>query len=126
MATDVTVYVDDYPGQLARVGQVLGKAGVNIEGLCAFSTVGGRAEVHVCVHDFAAALAALEADGLVVGSDQEVAVVDIEDRPGTLGEITRRLADAEVNITLAYLGTNTRLVIGSDDFPGALAALRDS
>jgi hypothetical protein len=66
----------------------------------------------VCVHDFAATLAALEGNGFVVGSDQEAAVVDIEDRPGALGAITQRLADAEVNITLAYLATSTRLVIG--------------
>jgi hypothetical protein len=78
--------------------------------------------VHVCVHDFAATLAALEGNGFVVGSDEEVAVVDIEDRPGTLGAITQRLADAEVNFSLAYLATSTRLVIGSVPGPGTVSS----
>src|SRR5918997_2321803 len=49
MATDLTLYLDDQPGELARVGDVLGKAGANIAGLCALITGGGKAEVHILV-----------------------------------------------------------------------------
>ena len=37
MATDLTLYLNDQPGELARVGDVLGQAGANIEGLCALA-----------------------------------------------------------------------------------------
>ena len=45
----------------------------------------------------------------------EVIVESIENHPGTLGKVTRRLADAGINLTVVYLATDTRLVLGSDD-----------
>ena len=51
MATDLTIYLDDEPSELARLGEVLGASGVNIEGFCALKVGGGQAEVHVLVED---------------------------------------------------------------------------
>ena len=123
MATDVTVYLDDAPGELARLGEVLGDAGVNIEGFCAVTSGGGQAEVHVLVQDMPAAFSALADAKIQVASEQEVAVVDVQDNPGVLGDVTRRLGDAGVNITLAYLATRTRLVLAADDLARAEAEL---
>jgi hypothetical protein len=123
MATDVTVYLDDQPGELARLGQVLGEAGVNIEGFCAIASAGGQAETHVLIEDAAVAFDALAAAGIEVVLEQEVAVVPVEDRPGELGQVSRKLGDAGVNITLAYLATSTRLVFAADDFAKAKTAL---
>ena len=75
MAIDITLLLDDQPGALAQIGEVLGRAGVNIEGLCAVTTGGGQAEVHVLVQDLEAALPALTRSGLAVSSEQEVVVV---------------------------------------------------
>ena len=123
MATDVTVYLDDAPGELARLGQVLGDAGVNIEGFCAVTSGGGQAEVHVLVQNMSGAFSALADAKIQVAFEQEVAVVDVEDNPGVLGEVTRRLGVAGVNITLAYLATRTRLVLAADDLARAEAEL---
>ncbi len=123
MATDLTVYLDDHPGELARLGQVLGDAGVNIEGFSALTAIGGQAEVHVLVEDASTAFTALAAVGIEVVFEQEVAVVDVEDRPGVLGECSSKIGDAGVNITLAYLATGTRLVFAADDLAKAKAAL---
>jgi hypothetical protein len=123
MATDLTVYLDDQPGELARLGQVLGGAGVNIEGFCATSAGGGQTEVHVLVEDAAAAFGALASAGIEVVSEEEVAVVEVEDRPGELGQMSRKLGDAGVNIRLAYLATSTRLVFAADDLAKAKIAL---
>jgi len=123
MATDVTVYLDDQPGELARLGQILGEAGVNIEGFCAIASAGGQAETHVLIEDAAVAFDALAAAGIEVVFEQEVAVVPVEDRPGELGHVSRKLGDAGVNITLAYLATSTRLVFAADDFAKAKTAL---
>ena len=112
MATDLTLYLDDQPGELARVGDVLGKAGANIAGLCALTTGGGQAEVHILVDDATPAFEALQGAGIKIASEQEVIVLDMEDRPGALGEVARRLGNAKVNLTTAYLATNTRLVLG--------------
>ena len=123
MATDLTVYLDDQPGELARVSALLGKAGVNIDGFCAVTSGGGKAEVHLLVSDMDAAFTALEEAGVRIASEQEVAVIEVEDRPGVLGDFSRRLGDAGVNITLAYLATRTRLVFAADDFATARAVL---
>jgi hypothetical protein len=123
MATDLTMYLDDEPGELARLGQVLGDAGVNIEGFCATRSGGGQSEVHVLVEDAAAAFGALERAGIEIAAEEEVAVVAVADRPGELGQMSRKLGDAGVNIRLAYLATGTRLVFAADDFAKAKAAL---
>lgn len=122
MATDLTITLDDRPGELARLGEALGNAGVNIDGVVAV-TAGGKGEIHVLVGDDAAARSALEGAGLSADAVQEVVVADIADEPGELGRVARTLADAGVNITLAYLATNTRLVIGADDIEKAKSAL---
>ena len=75
---------------------------MNIEGMCAL-TGQGRGYIHLLVADekASAARAALEDAGMGVADTREVLVVDIADRPGTLGE-ARRFADANVNVELAY------------------------
>jgi hypothetical protein len=51
-------------------------------------------------------------------------VVDIEDRPGALGEFTRRLADENINVEQAYIATNNRLVLAVDDITRARELLQ--
>ncbi|MGB6208889.1 amino acid-binding protein [Mycobacterium sp.] len=122
MATDLTLYLDDEPGELALIGYVLGKAGVNIAGLCALAS-GGQAEVNILVHDATSAFEALQGAGIKIAEEQEVIVLDVEDRPGALGEVVHKLGAAKVNLETAYLATNTRLVLGADNLADAKAAL---
>ncbi|UQX09343.1 amino acid-binding protein [Candidatus Mycobacterium methanotrophicum] len=122
MATDLTLYLDDEPGELALIGDALGKAGVNIAGLCALVS-GGQAEVHILVHDATAAFEALQGAGIKIAAEQEVIVLDIKDRPGALGEVVHKLGAAKINLETAYLATNTRLVLGADNLADAKAAL---
>lgn len=123
MATDLTLYLDDQPGELARVGDVLGQAGANIEGLCALTSGGGQAEVHILVQDPTPAFEALQRAGIKIIAEEEVIVLTVEDRPGTLGEVARKLGSADVNLTTAYLATNTRLVLAADNLAAAKSAL---
>lgn len=123
MATDLTLYLDDQPGELARIGDILGQAGANIAGLCAVTSGGGQAEVHILVDNATVAFEALQAAGVRIAAEQEVLVLKIEDRPGALGEVARKLGTQRVNLTLAYLATNTRLVLGADSLSDARAAI---
>ena len=123
MATDLTLYLNDQPGELARVGDVLGEAGANIAGLCALTTGGGQAEVHILVNDATSAFEALQAAGIKIAAEQEVLVCEIEDRPGALGALARRLGDARVNLSLVYLATNTRVVLAADNLADAKSAV---
>jgi hypothetical protein len=125
MPRDLTVILKDRPGELARLGEATGEAGVNIQGMCAF-TGEGTGVIHVLVDDVQAAVArqALEDAGMGVADEREALVVDIEDRPGTLGELARSLGEASVNIELAYtIFGGVKLVIVTDDLDSARAAL---
>jgi hypothetical protein len=122
---DLTVILQDEPGQLAKLGEATGRAGANIRGLAAF-TGEGRGVIHLLFDDdhAARARAALEEAGLGIADDREVLVVDVNDRPGTLGELARELGEAGVNIELAYTTFGgVRLVIATDDLENARAAL---
>jgi hypothetical protein len=120
---DLTVVLKDKPGQLATLGGATGEAGVNLEGMCAF-TGEGRGIIHLLIADDAAqrAVAALTEAGMGVADRREVLVVDVADRPGSLGELARQLASANVNIELLYT-TFGGVVIATDDMASARAAL---
>jgi hypothetical protein len=122
MPTDLTIGLEDRPGILAELGEALGRAGINIEGFCGY-TSDGRGIVHLLVDDAAAARGALEGTGIDVQDERDVLVVDIEDRAGALGVIARRISNAGVNLNVAYLATNTRLVLGADDLEKLRATL---
>ena len=118
--------LEHQPGELARLGEITGEVGVNIRGFAAF-TGEGRGVVHVLLDDQAVTRCreALERAGMGVADQREVLVVDIEDRPGALGELTRQLAEANVNIELAYTTFGAvRVVIATDDLKSARAALQ--
>jgi len=122
MAKDLTVILEDRPGTLADVGEVLGKAGINIDGLCGFPCE-GRGVLHILVQDAVGARRALEGAGLEVAEERDIMVLEVSDRPGAFGEVTRKIASAGVNVDLAYLATGARLAIGADDVEKAQAAL---
>ena len=103
----------------------MGNAGVNIQGMCAF-TGEGRGIIHVLVDDQAVnrAVSALKETGMRVADQREVLVVDVSNQPGSLGELARELADAGVNIELAYTTFGgVKIVIATDDMESARAAL---
>ncbi len=121
MFKDLTVMLEDRPGTLASLGEALGKAGVNIEGLCGVPSE-GKGAIHILVEDAAAARKAIEAAGIHVHEERDVLVVTLEDRPGELGRICRKIAQAGVNINLTYAATGTRLVLGVDNLDKARTA----
>jgi hypothetical protein len=125
MAYDVTLILDDRPGELARLGEVAGEAGVNLDGFAAF-TGEGKGVVHVLVADdmLEALRDAFTNAGMPVADEREVFVVSVADEPGALGEVARRLADANVNVDLAYTTFGgVRVVFGTDDVRTAREAL---
>jgi hypothetical protein len=124
MARDLLVSLPDRPGELALLGETLGKAGINIEGMCAVVHE-GRGITHVLVEDAAGARMALETAGIKVEGETDVVIVDLsgEDRPGALGTMARRVADAGVNVTVVYLAMGGRGVVVTSDNDAARTAL---
>jgi hypothetical protein len=126
MATDLEIVLEDRPGELARVGEALGNAGVNIEGIAGFGFE-GRGIIHLLVEDVAAARSALESAGVAVNRESEAMVTelpaDAPSRPGEMGRMARAVADAGVNFQAIYLATNNRAVAVTSDNEKARATL---
>jgi hypothetical protein len=114
MARDLTVMLEDRPGALADMGDALGRAGINIDGICG-ATGSGSSQIHILVDDADAARAALSEAGIETGDDVEVVKLGFEDRTGELGAIARRIADSGTNIELIYISCDGRLVLATDN-----------
>ena len=126
MSTDLTVILEHRPGELARLGEITGEAGVSIRALAAF-TGEGRGVVHVLLDEetVASCRAALDRAGIGIADEREVLVVEVDDRPMAIGELTRQLANANVNVDLAYTTFGgVKIVIATDDLESARAALQ--
>ena len=122
MAHDLVIDIDNTPGALAQVAAAISDAGVNIAAATCIGP-GERAEVHILVKHAEAAKHSLAISHLAVTREREVVVVDVEDRPGVLADLTRRIARAGVDLDLVYVATRNRVVFGSSDLAGLRAAL---
>jgi hypothetical protein len=122
MASDLSITLENQPGTLAQLGEVLGNAGINIDGISGVEA-GGQGVIHVLVQDAGAAREALSGAGIQCGDERDVEVISVVDQPGELGRHLRKVADAGVNVDLVYLATETRLVLGSQDVEGLRRAL---
>jgi hypothetical protein len=112
---DVSIELPDRPGALAEMGEALGRAGISIEGGGAW-VVDGRGIGHFLFHDGEAARRALEAAGMRVLAVREVVVQRLKQAvPGQLGRLTRRMAEAGVNIEVLYSDHANQLILVVDD-----------
>jgi hypothetical protein len=128
MATDLMINTEDRPGELAAIGEVLGNAGVNIEGVSGFGFE-GRGMIHICVLDAAVARNVLEAAGIKIEGEADAILTGPmpgSDKPGMLGRMARAVADAGINVRTLYLGTESRGVIVTDDNEAAMRILQQS
>ena len=83
-----------------------------------------RAELHILVKHAEAAKHALAlSHGVTVSREREVVVVEVEDRPGVLADLTRRIAEAGVDLDLVYVATRNRVVFGAQDIAALRAAV---
>src|SRR6267378_6308304 len=122
MAFDLTIELDNNPGALAEVAAAISDAGVNIAAATCIGT-GERAELHILVPHAEAAKHVLAISHVAVTREREVVVVDVEDRPGVLADLTRKIARAGVNLDLVYVATRNRVVFGAADLAALRAAL---
>ncbi|HEY1508069.1 MAG TPA: ACT domain-containing protein [Solirubrobacteraceae bacterium] len=122
MAFDLVIDIENSPGALAEVATAISDAGVNIAAATCVGT-GERAEMHILVKHAEAARHSLAISHLGVSREREVVVVDVDDRPGVLADLTRKIAKAGVDLDLVYVATRNRVVFGAADLDGLRAAL---
>jgi len=121
-ATDLTVVLRDEPGALARVGEAAIAAGVHLRGLAAF-TGDGHGFIHALVEtdDVTTVTDAFKKAKIKVAEAREVLVVPVG--AGGITDVMLMLAEANVNVDLAYTANGDKVVIATDDVYNARDAL---
>jgi hypothetical protein len=114
-AKDISVVLPDRPGTLAKVTDAIAQAGINIDGFSGASECADTFHF-LFTRDADRARSAIESAGHTVKQEREVALVDVEDRPGTAAAELKKIAQQELNVDLLYLATHNRLVIGGQEF----------
>jgi hypothetical protein len=122
MPVDLVIDIENTPGALAQVAAAISDAGVNIAAATCIGP-GERAELHILVPRAGAAKHALSISHVAVTREREVVVVDVEDRPGVLADLTRKIARAGVDLELVYVATRNRVVFGAADLDALRTAL---
>jgi hypothetical protein len=119
------VNLENHPGALADLGEALGERGINITGV-AGTAWDDHGSLGLVTNDDAGARSVLEDRGIAF-RDVEIISAGLEDRPGTLGEAARRLANAGVNIELilptGMQANRITVAFGVDDAAKAREAL---
>ena len=107
----VAVFVENKPGQTARITKLLAEAGVNVRWVTiANSGSFGVMKFLVDRHDLA--VRALKANGLMV-SDLEVLAVEVPDKPGSLQTVADTLGGNNINLDncSGYVANNRAILV---------------
>ncbi len=95
------VYVQNKPGELAKVCEMLGNNGVNIKAI-ASERANDRPMIKIVTDDEMTTKSVLSRSG--IGYDlRDVILLRMPDRPGELGKVARKLARAMVNVDSIYI-----------------------
>jgi hypothetical protein len=126
-AKQITIWVRNRPGTLAKITSALAGKGVNITGLFA-SDAKGRSAVRLLVSNAARAKAALKRAGFQA-TDEPAVVLNLADKAGQLARVAGKLARARVNISYGYATVSpaakrAHIVLGVRNAAAARRALR--
>lgn len=116
---NLCVELGNHPGSLAEMGEILGRAGISIEGGATF-VVNDKGVANSLFEDGRAAREALEAAGIRVLRESDGALQKLnQDEPGQLGKLLRRMAEAGVNVEVQYSDHQHQLVLVVNDLSRA-------
>lgn len=113
---NLSIELENKPGALALMGELLGQAGVSLEGGGVFvhNNVG---YAHFLMENAEKGKAVLEERGVKVTAIHEVLIQKLnQDMPGQLGMICRAMQEAGVNILVQYSNHDNQLVLVVDDY----------
>jgi len=102
----LAVFLDNRPGTLARLADALAEAKINIYAIATSDTV-DHSVVRLVVSDHRRALHLFEERGVLVIED-DVLMIEGDNKPGSLSRLARRLAEAKINIEYCYCATAPR------------------
>ncbi|KAA9037231.1 amino acid-binding ACT domain-containing protein [Ginsengibacter hankyongi] len=113
---DIEILLANKPGELAHMGETLGKSKISLEGGGVFQN-GEIAIAHYLVEEAERAKEELAKVQIVVRKINNVIIQKLrQDVPGQLGMFCRRMADANVNILTQYSDHSNQLIVVVDNY----------
>jgi hypothetical protein len=103
IAKQLAIFLENKPGMLAHVCDALSEHAISIYAISTSDTV-DHTVMRMVVSDTRRALHVFEERGTLVVED-EVLLIEGDNKPGSLANISRRLAEKKVNIEYAYCST---------------------
>ncbi len=127
MASQVTVFVENKPGRIARITRILGNNNINIRAIT-ISDMGEYGLINILTNDPDSASDVLSKEGYSVSRKYVIGVI-MKDRPGGLADIAEYLNKSTINISNAYgfilkEGDKAVLILEVDDFDRAEEVIR--
>ncbi len=104
IVTQLSLFLENKPGTLAKVCEELARQKINILALTISDSI-DHAIVRMVVSETRKALMMFEERGVLV-VDSEVLMIENSNQPGSLAKIAARLSKAKINIEYAYLATS--------------------
>jgi len=129
MVKQISVFVENKKGRLARITEVLGQAGIDLIALSIADTT-NFGIMRCIVNDPDKAIALLKANGFTA-STTEVIVAEVTDKPGGLAAVLGALDKAGISVEYLYSfvrtpNENALILFRVEDIPAAVAALEQS
>lgn len=99
---EITIKAANRVGALADISELLGGLGVNIEAISAHG-IGNDAIFRIITNDSTTAMKNLAKLPGIKTSESEILIIDLPNKPGELGKITRKLANKSVDLESVYI-----------------------
>ncbi|MCM8763378.1 MAG: hypothetical protein NC936_00540 [Candidatus Omnitrophica bacterium] len=128
LGKEIMVTIVNKVGILADMSEIIANHGINIEAVGGYA-VGNTAYILITTNDNLRAIEALRQKGYKSAVENEVVIVELENKPGALKNISRKLAAADIDIKHIYGSACSaecpaRLVISCSDNEKAVVLLK--
>jgi hypothetical protein len=128
LGKEITVTAPNKIGILADISKILADHGINIEGVAGY-VVNKDARITVVVDDTLRAKEAIQKAGYSTLKENEVVVLDLQNKPGALKGVTAKLKAENIDIKYAYgtacpAGCPARIILSTTDNEKAVVAFK--
>ncbi len=129
LGKEIVVSVTNKVGVLAEISKMLADGGINIEGVAGYAASDNTARLMLVTSDTTRSVDALKKKGYTTVKENDVIMLDLENKPGALKGVTAKLAAAKIDIRYIYATTCTggcasRLILATNNNAQALANLK--
>ncbi len=125
----ISIVLDNIPGAMSHVSELLGREGVNIRAISVADT-SDISTVRFVVDDHVKAVNILKANGFNT-KETDVLAVETPDHPGGLNAVLKPLKDANINVHYLYphlgrVGGQAIVILGVDKIEKAQKTLKQN